>query len=182
MITIVVNALVFHLAWMTNVMAASHGLIWVGPAFTLCWMLIHGLSYPSTRKADLFLCISAAVSGYLLDSLLVLGGMMSFPAQSQFGSPSTLWMVALWVNLALTLNYSLHWLQQRYFIAALLGSITAPLAYLGGSRLGAIYLSDESVSLIAIALIWTLTLPFLVWLASMFEQHHIHPEYRSIVT
>jgi len=177
-----VNALVFELAWFINVLAAGRGLIWAGPLFTLCWVLVHARFYSSRRTADLLLCISAAVAGYLLDSLLVLGGMITFPVQSQFGSPSTVWMVALWVNLALTLNYSLHWLQQRYLTAALLGFITAPLAYLAGNKIGAINLPEEFGSLFAVALIWMVTLPFLFWLASMFKQTENQPDCGSIVT
>ena len=44
------------------------------------------------------------------------------------------WIVALWVNLALALNHSLRWVRPHPAWAAALGAIAAPLSYLGAAR------------------------------------------------
>ncbi len=177
MIHFVLNAVIFDLAWLVNVMPAGQGLTWYGPLFSMCWLLFHMAYYPLKRLSDLRLCIIAALIGYAADSLLVISDMMSFPQHAQLGGPSTLWMVALWINLALTLNHSLIWLRHRYLLAAILGAIAAPLAYLAGNKLGAITLEDGYVSLLSIGLMWMMAMPLLVWLAAIFNRPEQHLNY-----
>lgn len=173
MIHLILNAIVFDLAWLANVMPAAQGMVWVGPVFSLCWLAAHLAAYPATRLSDLRLCLAAAIFGYFADSLLVVSGQVAFPPQAQLGAPSTVWMIALWINLALTLNYSLIWLQHRYLLAALLGAVLGPLAYLAGSTLGAITLTEDWLPLASISLLWLISMPLLVWMAAL--SHHDKP-------
>jgi len=182
MIHFLLNAIIFDLAWLITVVPAAQGLTWIGPVFSLCWLGFHSVYYPATRISDLYLCISAALLGYVADSLLVLTGQMSFPALAHLGAPSTIWMVALWVNLALTLNHSLVWLQHRYKLAALLGAILGPLAYFAGYKLDAITLDAGNQSLLVISLVWMICMPLLVWLAHIINRHEKHPHYTGAVS
>lgn len=180
MIHFVLNAVIFDLAWLVNVMPAGQGLTWIGPMFSLCWLLFHMSTYPLKRLSDLRLCITAALIGYGADSLLVLSGLMAFPPHAQLGGPSTVWMVALWINLALTLNLSLVWLRNRYLLAALLGGIAGPLAYFAGTKLDAITLEAGYLPLIAIALLWMLAMPLLVWLAMLYNRYDNPAHYTGV--
>ena len=75
-------------------------------------------------------------------------------------------MVALWLNLAMALHTSLRWLTGRCLLAAVLGTITGPLSYYAGVRLGALTFNPNLViSLVVLALVWGLALPGLVRLA-----------------
>jgi len=164
MLHLIINAIVVNIAWAITVVPAAQGMTWTGPAFSLLWLAIHATYYAKTRLSDISLCIIAAIVGYIADSVLVLAGVMSFPEHTQQGYPSTVWMVALWINLALTLNYSLRWLQNSLTFAAVLGAGAAALAYYTGKKLGAINLDLGVISLIFIGLIWFMAMPLLVWL------------------
>jgi len=177
MIHFLLNALIFDLAWLITVVPAAQGLTWIGPLFSLCWLAFHCVFYPDRRLSDIYLCISAALLGYMADSLLVMTGLMTFPPQSQLGAPTTLWMVALWINLALTLNHSLIWLQHRYKLSAVAGAIAGPLAYFAGAKLNAISLEAGYLSLLAISIVWLICMPFLVWLAQTINRMEKQPHY-----
>lgn len=181
MIHFILNAVIFDLAWLVTVVPAAQGLTWMGPLFSLCWLAFHVLYYPARRLSDIRLCISAALLGYSADSLLVLTGLMSFPPQAQLGAPSTVWMVALWANLALTLNHSLYWLQHRYRLSALIGAIAGPVAYFAGDKLHAITLDAGMLSLLAIGILWLVCMPFMVWLAQTINHPGKQPHYTGVV-
>lgn len=175
MIHLIINAVVINIAWVITVVPAAQGMTWAGPAFSLLWLAIHAAYYTKTRLADISLCIIAAIVGYLADSVLVIAGAMSFPEHTQQGYPSTIWMVALWINLALTLNYSLRWLHNRLAFAAVLGAGAAALAYYTGSKLGAITLDAGLISLVYIGLMWLIAMPLLVWMTQ--RVNHLEQKY-----
>lgn len=116
----------------------------------------------------------AATIGYLFDSLQVLIGVMAFPVHVALGWPSPIWMIALWINLAATLNLSLKWLQGKLLLAAILGAIGGPATYYAGSRLGAVELFGP-VSLLALSLQWVIAMPLLVYFAQRQNQGNTDP-------
>lgn len=174
MLALIINAVVFDVAWLLTVTSAAQGLVWMGPLFTLFWLVAHLYSLPATRRADMKLCAFAALFGYGADSLLVLSGLMSFPSESAFGTPSTVWMVFLWINLALTLNHSLFWLRHRYVLATLLGVLLAPPAYLAGEKLGALILADGWLSLTSVAIVWLISMPLLIAVTDLLNHRRDH--------
>lgn len=179
MLALIINAVVFDIAWILTVTSAAHGIVWLGPLFTLLWLPAHLYSMPATRGVDMTLCAFAALFGYAADSLLVLSGLMAFPPESAVGSPSTLWMVFLWINLALTLNHSLYWLRHRYALAALLGLLLAPPAYLAGDKLGALILNDGWLPMVSIALVWLISMPLLTAVTDLLNhRRELHQEVR----
>jgi hypothetical protein len=163
-LSLVINFLIFQAAWFITIFSAASGLPWYGPAFTLLWMVFHLLFFTERRLAEINILLFTAILGYLIDSLQVLLGIFSFPSQPSLGAPSTLWMVALWINLAATLNISLKWLHRRLLLAGLLGAIGGPLAYFAGSQIGALEFG-HSWSLAAISLQWSIAMPLLIWFA-----------------
>ncbi len=161
-----VNFLTFQIAWFATVSFAAAGHPYVGVLVTCIWVLCHLYFAGNKRFSELQLFIIAAIGGYLIDSMQVLTGNMSFPLHTQLGGPTPLWMVALWVNFAATLNYSMKWLNGHLVLAALLGAIAGPLAYYAGSRLGAIQINGN-IALMTIAMQWLIATPLLVWFAGI---------------
>ncbi len=164
----VVNGAASYGVWWACVGGAAAGWPWAGPAaaaafaFGCAWTAAGGRQ----RVARLVLAALAGVLGYLADSVLVLAGVLSFPAHAALGWPSALWMVALWVNLALTMDSSMAWLRGRYVAAALFGALGGPLAYAAGARVGAAAIGPSaSTGLAAVVVVWAAAMPFLVWLA-----------------
>ncbi len=159
---IICNFLAVQFGWLITVMAATAGMPVVGPLFTLAWMLIHLKLVGADRAIELRLIAAAALLGAMCDSLLALFGVIAFPEQAMLGQPTTLWMVTLWVNLAMSLRHSLGWLRGRYLLAAVLGGVAGPLAYLGGQRLGGIQFPVGDSALALVALEWVTALPALM--------------------
>jgi hypothetical protein len=154
------NALVFQIGWFLCV--AGGDVIALGAA--LIGLLIHGIVGPC-RPVE-WLCIGlAALLGIMLDSALHSLGVLQFNAFDGYGVP--LWLVALWLLFASTLNSSLRWLQTRPLWAAACGVFVVPLSYWAGTRLGADGVGAASfglatpVALAILALAWGLLLPLL---------------------
>lgn len=164
-----INFLTFQLAWFATVFFAAAGRPYVGVLVTCVWVFCHLHAAGNRRVAELQLFVIAGVTGYLIDSIQVLAGNMSFPLHTLLGGPSPLWMVALWVNFAATLNYSMKWLHGHPVLAALLGAIAGPLTYYTGSQLGAIEIKGN-IALFMIALQWLIATPLLVWFAGLRPQ------------
>jgi hypothetical protein len=158
----ILNILLFQAAWFVTIFSAGTGHPYVGPIYTAIWMIFHFTFFAKNRFAEWNLLLFAALLGYVFDSIMVHFGVFVFPAEAMLGSPSTVWMVALWINLAATLNFSMSWLKGRLLLAALLASVAGPATYYAGSRFGAINM-QASWSLYAIALQWLLAMPLLLW-------------------
>jgi hypothetical protein len=109
--------------------------------------------------------VLSGVVGYVADSVLVLAGVLRFPPHAALGWPSTAWMVALWVLQAAVLGGAMSWMRGRFALAAVVGAVGGPLAYLAGVRMGAAVLGPtHAVALALIAAEWTAAMPLLVWM------------------
>ncbi|MDA1314771.1 MAG: DUF2878 domain-containing protein [Acidobacteria bacterium] len=163
---LLINVAGFQLAWFACVIGAGSGQPWVGPVVTLVVLAIHVILHLARRWMEIALIMAGSLIGYAADSTLVLTGLLVFPEHARLGSPSTLWMVALWASFAGTLNVALRWLDGRYLIAALLGVVGGPVAYYAGLAFDALALGKSAaLSLGAVAFVWGLAAPVLVWFA-----------------
>lgn len=166
-----VNLIAVQIGWLASVLGAAAGMPYLGPAFAAVWLPLHIVAAKPSADIELKLILAAGGLGYLLDSTLVLAGLLSFPAQAQLGAPSTLWMVALWLGFAATLRHALGWLRGRYLLGALLGAIVGPFAYWSGSKLGAVELTDTVASLAAVGVEWLIVMPVLLALVTRLEKN-----------
>lgn len=153
---LVANFILFQLGWLVSVVGAARGYPAAGVVYAAAWGALHHWYIRRRRFHELLLVLAGASLGFVVDSLLVLGGVIAFPAHASLGSPSTVWMVSLWVMFAMTLRHSLGWLRSRYLTAVLLGAVFGPLAYWAGSGIGAIHIGDEALPAIAAA--WALSM------------------------
>jgi hypothetical protein len=161
---IFINFVLFQTAWFITIYSASLGLVWFGPVFSLCWLYTHFGLHKNNWKVDLQIVVISAIIGFILDSMMVLSGIFSFSENASFGYPSSIWMVALWVNLALTLNYSLGWLKEKLILSSLFAAVGGPLAYYAGSKMGAINFENHTFSIIALSVIWAIAMPLLFYI------------------
>jgi hypothetical protein len=159
----VINFILFQTAWLVTLFSAAYGKPYIGIIFTALWMTYHLFIACKQPKNEMMLLVIVAVLGWLLELSLVMSQLVSYPEQTMIGLLVPLWMVALWVNLTATINFSLSWMNGRYFLAALFAAIAGPLSYFAGERIGAIILHGYA-SLIAICLMWFFAMPFIFWL------------------
>ncbi len=151
------NFAAFQLAWLVAVWGASVGLWWLGPVAVAAWVSAYSI-WRKCARAEAPLWLGAGLLGAMTDSLLVWSGAMAFPESAGPGFPTTPWMVALWINFAAALRHCMGWLCGRFVLATVFGAIGGPLAYLAGSKFGAL----EIQSLPAIVVAWLLVIPGLL--------------------
>lgn len=158
------NFAMFYLGWFACVMGAGHGQLWLGPLVVAALVLIHlFLIAAPVQEAKLIALIG--IFGFAVDTLQASAGLYAFARTSAAPWLCPLWMVALWMIFATTLNASMSWLAGRYRLAAVLGALCGPVSYVAGARLGAIELSaPASASLVGIAIVWACVMPSLLWL------------------
>ena len=156
----------YQLVWFAAVIGAGRGLAWPGVVGMLIYVACQ-LAVARHWKADLSLLATAAVFGLLLDGGLIHWKLTSYTAPWPSAAIAPAWILALWITFALTFTQSLAWLQTRLWLAALLGLIGGPLAYLGASRgWQVVRFADPAWhGLLCLGLGWALATPALAWLA-----------------
>lgn len=161
---VILNFVLFQLAWFACVLGGANGLPWIGPAVVALVAAFH-LVRVSDARAEGGLLLVAALIGAVFDSLLVSSGWLSYPS-GQF-SPGTApyWIVAMWVAFSMTLNVSLHWLKRSMLLAVVFGAIGGPLAFVAGQKLGGVTFNDPVAALTALSIGWALLTPLLLAVA-----------------
>ena len=159
------NLIGFQTVWMVSVGGAANGYWWAGP---LALLVFAGwqLSVGPDRRADGLLLVTCALLGFAVDSLWVQLGWMQFASPLPWGNFAPIWIVAMWVGFALTLNHSLAGFKQRLWLAALFGLVGGPLAYFAAERAwSAVAITDGPMPYVGLALAWGALTPLLLALA-----------------
>lgn len=162
------NIALFQIGWFACVLGAANGWAWAGIMVAAVVVGLH-LDYAQRPRVEGRLLLVTVALGFAWDSIAAASGLISFTGGSLVQWLAPLWMAALWLVFATTLNVSLRWLRGRALIAALLGLIGGPLAYYGGAQLGALHFPDLAAGLAAQAIGWALLMPLLMRLAARFD-------------
>ncbi len=161
------NVIAFQIGWFACVLGAAHQLPLIGPVLALIILSVH-LYAASDPAAEARLVLAAVAIGLVFDPVLVVSGMLRFASGAYLQGALAPWMLAMWMLFAMTLNLSLRWLKTRPWLAAALGAVGGPMAYLGGERLGAITLhTGAAVAVIGAG--WAGAMWLLVALARRFD-------------
>ncbi len=166
-----INAIFYQATWLITIAGAARGWWWAGPAALVVfagWQL----AVSSQRRADALLVLYAAVIGFVIDSAFAQASLISYAAATPWAQLAPIWIVALWMSFALTLNHSLAYLKTHALVAAALGGIGAPLAYLAAANWGALaFPASQLPSLILLATVWAVLTPALCRLAQALLLH-----------
>jgi hypothetical protein len=154
----------YELVWVAAVLGAGRGLVWPGVAAAglfAGWRL--GIS--RCRRIELQLIAVTVLLALALEGLWVTTGLLIYSAPWPLPNAPA-WLMGLWIAFALTLVPLFGHLHRRPAIAALLGAVGGPLAYLGAARGHALELSPPAWrGLLALSLGWAIALPSLAGLA-----------------
>jgi hypothetical protein len=164
MTRLVVNIAAFQLGWLACVLGGAHGLPWLGVVVVGLVAALH-LSWARSPGREALLLLTVGCIGALWDGLLVRLGFLQFPSGMFLPYLAPVWIIALWVGFATTLNLSLGWLQGRWYWALLFGALGGPLAYWAGMKLGGVHFPDPVAGLAVVAGGWSFLMPFVSWLA-----------------
>lgn len=164
------NAICFQLVWLACVGGAAKGWWWAGP-LALGVFAAWQLPVSRWRGSDLALMAGAAALGFLVDTLWIRLGLMDFTSPLPWPGVAPVWIVALWMGFALTLNHSLASLKRHLWLAALLGLLGGPLAYAVAERAwSAVEITQPAwVAMLALALAWGVITPLLLGVANRLD-------------
>jgi hypothetical protein len=158
------NAIGYQVIWSMGVLGAARGTPAWGIAAALLFVLVQW-SLSRYRRNDLVLLVVSVTLGIAIDGAFNTSGWLHY-ASAQPALLAPAWVLAIWAAFALTVNHSLQFLQGRPLLAALLGAIGGPLAYIGAARLGAVTWAAPSVQLtLALAVAWGVAVPLLAEIA-----------------
>ena len=165
---LLLNFSAFQMGWLSSVVGGARQMPWLGPLVVLVALLIH---LRAARKPfdEVILVFVCAVIGAIFDSLLVAAGWVAYPSGTFASALAPYWIITMWMLFATTLNVSMRWLRDRVRLAAVLGLLGGPAAYLAGEEFGGIALVERVPALVALAIGWTVILPVLLRLSEMFD-------------
>jgi len=161
---LLINFILFQLAWLACVAGAATGMPWLGVAVTIAVLAWH-LHKANQAKPELLLMLAALAIGSCVDQSMLSMQVVEYRQHGWSTSLVPVWILALWLAFATTLNVSLAWMQGRYLVCMLFGAAGGPLAYLGAENIGAVALHGNS-AYIALSVSWALVTPLLVYLAA----------------
>jgi len=160
--TVLLNYALFQAGWFVCVLGAAAGYPWRATAAGLLLVLAH-LALVRNAARESLLLLTSLLLGLLVDGIHIYTGVLAFPIGSFLPGLPPAWILVLWLQFAMSLHYSLGWLTGRYFLGALLGSVSGALAYWAGVRFGAAAFGTELIhSLVQIGLSWGLTMLILL--------------------
>lgn len=157
-----INAIAFQIAWTCAVAGAAYGTAWAGP-IVVGLFAIYQLGVSHNARNDACLIAFALALGWISDSWLAHAQIVHYASPWPSEAFAPVWILALWVNLALTINHSLAFLQRNLYVAAILGALGAPLSYsIAAHAWHAVWLAEpHATTLLTLAMLWMFATPSL---------------------
>lgn len=162
------NLLGYEIVWFAAVIGAGQGSALPGCLGAAAFMALQ-ICFSRQRAADLRLVGVALLCGLIVDGGLSGLGWAHYAAADLAVPPGVpLWILALWVAFAMTLNHSMAWLGGRPGWSFALGAAGGPLAYWGASRSwqAVVFEPPAARAAIWLAVGWGIALPLLAGLAA----------------
>jgi hypothetical protein len=169
-VPLLLNFVCFQVVWFVTLQAAAGGRAWIGLLALAAFVAVQA-RISRVPGADLRLAACAALGGLLVDTLFIQGGLLRYASPGPLPALAPAWILAMWANFGLTLNSSLGWLQGRAVLAAGLGAVGGPMAYLAGVKIGAATLAAPPLAVYGgVAIAWGIATPVLLDLAVRFAR------------
>jgi hypothetical protein len=162
------NVVLFQIGWFACVLGGANERPWLGTAIAVAIVAWHVGRAPRPG-AEITLVLMSAGIGAVGDSVPVAADWVRYASGTVVPGTAPVWLVAMWMLFATTLNVSLRWLRPHTFAAIALGAVGGPLAYWGGARLGAMEFVAPVAGTLALAIGWAALTPLLVRLARRFD-------------
>jgi hypothetical protein len=158
------NFSLFQAGWFACVLAAAWQQPWFGTGFVLLALALH-LALAMQPRQELALVAAVAVAGGAWDTLVMHLGPIHYVSGQPFEAVTAHWIVALWALFAATLNASMRWVRRSLAVAAVVGGVGGPVAYLAGVELGAADMPQLARGLALQAVGWAVLVPVACLLA-----------------
>ncbi|HPW56902.1 MAG TPA: DUF2878 domain-containing protein [Thermoanaerobaculaceae bacterium] len=173
-----VNVALYEAGWIAAIMLASHGRFGWAAAVPLALTVVHvALSRQPGR--ELGLVVAAGLVGCGEDTLMIALRAYAPRGSGVLVALPPLWLIALWVQLATLVRFSLRWLAGHRLMAGLLGALGGPVAVLVGVQMGAAAFPHGAAhAVLLLAPAWALATPALFALGKALGGGELEGEYR----
>lgn len=176
--TKLINFALYQGGWFACVFGAADGYPWLGAGAAFLLVVVH-VVLAVDRRAEWRLIAAVAVFGTAIDSILMRAGVFQFGVGHWVAWLCPLWMSVMWMQFATLLRFSVGWLAGRYLLGAALGTLGGPIAYASGVRLGAASFGVATpTALLALAAVWAVVTPCLLWAEGQLRPSEAAGEYR----
>lgn len=166
----IINFLLFHFMWPACVVGAAYGLWWPGVLLLVAFFIWHYFS-ESNVSGDMKLVAVMLLVGILVDTLWIQMGLLDYATPGPFPAIAPVWIAALWVALALSLNHCLLYLQRHRAITGLVLMFGSPFSYYLASKVGAVeWLAPAWQVIAATGLSWAILIPIFLTLAQRWRR------------
>jgi hypothetical protein len=160
-----INQGFFQLSWPACVIGAAYGWLWTG-LLVVGVMALWQLNRANRHRLDGRMIAVCLALGLVLDTAWVRLGLLEFAMPWPSAGYAPLWIMLLWLALALVINHSMSAFKHRLLLVGVLGGLGSPMSYFAGSRFGAVeWLAPAWQVVLATGISWALVLPLLFWLA-----------------
>ena len=161
---VAINICAYQAVWALCVFFGNFGALISLP------ILAGHLLFMPHRREDLQMMGLLLLTGCIVDGMLHFFGLISF---TETNIPIPIWLMVIWLALALLPNHSLNWMKGRPMLSSAFGAIGGPLAYWAGVKAGAAEFGQALLpSILLLGLIWTL-----IWPAAMQIAQKLLPAY-----
>ena len=170
---VVINFILFQIAWFACVLGAARNMPWLGVYVTIGIVSWH-LYQAKSAKPEIILLFIALLIGAAFDQIMHSTHLITYQAHGWSNSLVPAWILALWAGFVTALNVSLRWMkdiksQGKWLLMVLFGAIGGPLAYTAAERLGAVALNSMPNSYLALSIGWAILTPMLMILSQKFD-------------
>ena len=152
----ILNILLMQAVWLACVLGGT----WWGWGALLVFFIVYQTAIGTLQKDWLCIFLIAAI-GSGVDCIITEMDLLIFPEKNMLPFiPLPGWMFALWLAFASLFVHGLAWLRDRYFLAALAGTILGPSTYYAGSLLHGVKLGMIPTSFfLCYGILWAIMTP-----------------------
>ena len=172
---LIANIGLFKIGWLACVYGAASGLAVEGCLLALL-IVTFTVKRAANVQAELLTVALITLIGLAWETLVASQHLMIYVGQtdSQLSGPvlAPFWLVVMWALFATTINQSMGWLKERLIVAAGLGAIFGPLAFVAGEKLGAVVFLNEPAAMTVLASGWAILMPAVCVVARIVETRY----------
>ena len=156
------NIIGFQGCWWACVLGVKYNFPYLGPILMSFFLIIHFLYYTFNDKEYIFIALSALL-GTIVDSLFLNTQLIQYNGLT-FNFLAPFWIIAMWAGFGATVNHSLVWLDNKYFLGFLLGAVSGPLSYIAGLKFEAINFNSTYLSIGILSISWGVIVPSIFYI------------------
>jgi hypothetical protein len=156
------NIIGFQTGWWACVIGAKNGYPYFGPLVMSIFLFIH-FARLENRNKELLFAILVGFIGTVVDTVLLQTNLVEYRGV-YIDNIAPLWITAMWVGFAATINHSLVWLNNKWIMSFALGAIFGPLSYFTGIKFEALHFEISLLTMSVLALLWGVVVPYLYYL------------------